>query len=665
MMQSTRAPVPASRRTLAGLVSAATVLAGGAGAWALAEGGALRRSTQDLGDGGLAVAIGLPGVRLAAELAAVVVIGALLGALVFSPRGDNGALSAAAGRFARLSAVAGLSWAIASVAQMVFVCADLTGQRLGSASMDMLVNTALYVPQGRALLIAATAGLLIFGCAWLAAGPGPLVAALTAGVAGVVPAAFAGHAASSLDHQTATISLSAHILAAVLWAGGLGAVLLAGRWDRTVLPVAAHRFSRIAVVCFTVVAASGLINAWLRVGSLDRLTGTGYGVLLQVKLFALVALAGFGWWHRQRTLPALARGDGRDFARFAVAEVLVMAATVGVAVGLGRAQAPGRLDITGLTPADALLGYRMPPAPTAASLFTDWRPDLFFTVAVLVAGGCYLLGVARLRRDGVAWPVQRTLCWLAGLLIVLVAISSGLARYAPLLFSVHMIAHMLTAMLAPVLLVLGAPVTLALRALPAGGDPRFPGPRAWLTAALHSRLARVLTHPATAAILWVGGLYVMYFSGAYEYALRNHPAHLAMYTHFILSGYLFFAVLIGPDPMPHRLGHPARFVLLLGALVFHAFFGVALMNTSTVIAADWFTDLARPWGPDPLADQRTGGGIAWAIGEAPAVLVAFILFRQWVRDDEREQRRLDRAADRDGDAALEAYNDWLRQKAGR
>jgi cytochrome c oxidase assembly factor CtaG len=665
MTQSTRAAAPASRSTIAGLVTAAVLFAGGAAAWALAEGGALRRSTQDLSDAGQTVAIGLPATHLVGELAAVVVIGAVLGALVFSPRGEAGALSVPAGRFARLAAVAGLCWAAASIAQLLFVAADLTGRPLGSASTDMLVNTALYVAQGRALLIAATVGLLIFGCAWLATGPGPLVAALAAGVAGVVPAAFAGHAASSLDHSTATISLAAHILAAVVWTGGLGAVLLAGRWDRTVTPVAAHRFSRIAVTCFAVVAATGLLNAWLRVGSLDRLTGTGYGVLLQVKLLALAVLAGFGWWHRQQTLPALARGDGRAFARFAVAEILVMAATVGVAVGLGRAQAPGRLDITGMTAADALLGYRMPAAPTAASLFTDWRPDLFFTAAVLVAGGCYLRGVARLRHDGVAWPVRRTLCWLGGLLIVLIATGSGLARYAPLLFSVHMVAHMLTAMLAPVLLVLGAPVTLALRALPAGGDTRFPGPRAWLTAALQSRITQVLTHPITAAILWVGGLYVMYFSGAYEYALRNHPAHLAMYAHFILSGYLFFAVLIGPDPLPHRLSHPARFVLLLSALVFHAFFGVALMNTGTVIAADWFTDLARPWGPDPLTDQRTGGGIAWAIGEAPAVLVAFLLFRQWVRDDEREQRRIDRAADRDGDAALQAYNQWLRQQAGR
>nr|WP_233624832.1 cytochrome c oxidase assembly protein [Actinoplanes sp. ATCC 53533] len=157
---------------------------------------------------------------------------------------------------------------------------------------------------------------------------------------------------------------------------------------------------------------------------------------------------------------------------------------------------------------------------------------------------------------------------------MLVATGSGLARYAPVLFSAHMVVHMLLAMLAPILLVLGAPITLALRALPATTDRRYPGARAWIVAALHSRPVRLLTNPVIAAVLWVGGLYVMYFSDAYEYALRNHPAHLALYLHFLLSGYLFFAVLISPDPLPRRVPHMARLVVLMASLAFHAFFGV-------------------------------------------------------------------------------------------
>jgi putative copper resistance protein D len=125
-----------------------------------------------------------------------------------------------------------------------------------------------------------------------------------------------------------------------------------------------------------------------------------------------------------------------------------------------------------------------------------------FTTACAVAAVGYLLGVRQLRRDTIPWPAHRTACWLGGLLVVMLATGGGLARYAPVLFSAHMIAHMLTAMLAPILLVLGAPITLALRSLPAAGDRRFPGPRAWLTAGLHSRIARVVTHLATRSRTW-------------------------------------------------------------------------------------------------------------------------------------------------------------------
>ncbi|RSM41944.1 copper resistance protein CopD, partial [Actinoplanes sp. ATCC 53533] len=540
------------------------VVAAGATVLSLVVGGGVRRDSG-LADGAVAVAWALPGLRLVAEVAAVLTVGSLLGALVYSPRGDDGALSVAAWRHSRVAAVAALVWTVAATLQVLFVTADLTGRAVTGLSARLVVNTALYVPQGRAQLIAAVAGLVVFGCAWLAVRPWLLLLALATAAAGIVPAAFAGHAASSLDHATATTSLAAHILFATIWVGGLAALVLHARWCPDGLEVAARRFSAIAVFCFAAVAISGLINAWLRVGSIANLAGQGYGSLLQAKLLALAVLGGIGWWHRQSTLPKLA--DNRSaFIKLAVVEVVIMAATIGVAVGLSRAQPPGALSVSDLTPADALLGYRMPDAPTPASFLLDWRPDLLFTTACMVGAWLYLAAVLRLRRNGTPWPAHRTLSWLAGVLVVLVATGSGLARYAPVLFSAHMVVHMLLAMLAPILLVLGAPITLALRALPATTDRRYPGARAWIVAALHSRPVRLLTNPVIAAVLWVGGLYVMYFSDAYEYALRNHPAHLALYLHFLLSGYLFFAVLISPDPLPRRVPHMARLVVLMASL---------------------------------------------------------------------------------------------------
>jgi putative copper resistance protein D len=231
------------------------------------------------------------------------------------------------------------------------------------------------------------------------------------------------------------------------------------------------------------------------------------------------------------------------------------------------------------------------------------------------------------------------------------------------MFSVHMGEHMILSMLVPILLVLGAPMTLALRALPPAGRTRPPGPREWLLAAVHSPPARVLTHPIVALTLFVGSYYALYFSDLFAAALPQHPAHVFMNAHFIITGLLFFWPLIGVDPAPRRLPPAARLGVLFASVPFHAFFGVALMSTATVIGADFYRALALPWVPDPLQDQRLGGGLAWASGEIPLLLVVVVMLVQWVRHDERAARRDDRRADADGDADLAAYNAMLSRLA--
>lgn len=203
-----------------------------------------------------------------------------------------------------------------------------------------------------------------------------------------------------------------------------------------------------------------------------------------------------------------------------------------------------------------------------------------------------------------------------------------------------MLQHLLLKMVASALLVLGAPVTLALRAMPASRDPRWPGTREWIHGVLHSRVTGWFTHSVTALVLFVGSLYAMYFTGLFELALRSHIAHLAMLAQFLAVGYLFFWTVIGADPAPRRPAHPVRMLLIVAAMILHAILGVVLMQASAPLAADWFTQLARPWGPSALEDQRTGGGIAWSFGELPTHLVLLALFAQWSRADEREQRRI-------------------------
>jgi cytochrome c oxidase assembly factor CtaG len=233
------------------------------------------------------------------------------------------------------------------------------------------------------------------------------------------------------------------------------------------------------------------------------------------------------------------------------------------------------------------------------------------------------------------------------------------------MFSVHMGNHMLLSMLAPILLVLGGPMTLALRAIPPAGKEAPPGPREWLLAFVNSPVSRFLTHPIVALVLFVGSFYGLYFSGLFDAALPEHWAHLAMNLHFMLAGYVFYWPVVGIDPAPRRLPPLGRLGLLFAAIPFHAFFGIALMSAQYVIGQEFYSQLALPWVTDLLVDQRLGGGLTWASGEIPLLVVVIALVVQWARDDEREARRGDRRAESDGDADLNAYNEMLARLAKR
>jgi putative membrane protein len=225
------------------------------------------------------------------------------------------------------------------------------------------------------------------------------------------------------------------------------------------------------------------------------------------------------------------------------------------------------------------------------------------------------------------------------------------------LFSVHMTQHMVLSMFSPILLLMGAPVTLTLRVLPPAGRGRR-GPREILVALLRSRFARVATSPLVTLPLFLVSLYGLYFTPLFDFAMGSWLGHHWMLVHFVVVGLMFFWPIMGVDPAPHRPPYVFRMIELFIAMPFHAFFGIAIMQSTTVIT----TTFAHPpllWGIQPLADQHTGGAIAWAFSEAPTLLVLGALFVQWARDEDRKARRQDRAADRDGDAELNAYNAYL------
>ncbi|MFD9816140.1 cytochrome c oxidase assembly protein [Streptomyces sp. NPDC059080] len=302
-------------------------------------------------------------------------------------------------------------------------------------------------------------------------------------------------------------------------------------------------------------------------------------------------------------------------------------------------------------------GMTMDLPPFTLGRGMEFGGDPFFLVGSLLALVLYGWAVARLRRRGDAWPVGRTVAWVIGVLTVALVMCTQLNDYGMVMFSVHMVQHMVISMLSPILLLLGAPVTLALRALPAAGRGRK-GPRELLVALLHSRYMRIISHPAFTIPLFIASLYALYFSPIFDFLMGSRVGHIAMMVHFLAVGLAFFWPIMGVDPGPHRPGYVMRMLELFAGMPFHAFFGIALMMGTEPMVATYLHPPAS-LGIDPLSDQMAAGGIAWAFSEIPSVVVLIALVYQWYRSEARQSQRADRAADRNGDQDLADYNAYL------
>lgn len=618
-----------------------------------------------VGDPGTLTRYGLPTVQTIGEIGAVIAVGGALFAAFFVPPQSDGVLDVGGYRAIKTASVGALVWAVAALLMIPLTISDASGYPLSETlSPNRLITAFDQVADARSWLWTAIFALICAIVARIALRWTWALIVLPLSILTLMPIALAGHSSTGGSHDVATNSLILHLVGACLWMGGLFAVLIYARGGGRYTLLAITRYSRVAFWTFLVVGASGVINALIRV-HIDQLFTETYGQLVLVKTAALVVLGGFGAWHRKATIPAIEKDDNRrPLIRFATVELLVFAATFGVAVGLSRTPPPANVNPSNMPASELLLGYRIDHEPTFGRIFLDWRFDLLFGTLAIAMAVVYLRGVIRLRRRGDAWPIGRTIAWILGCAALLFATSSGLGRYAPAMFSLHMIAHMMLAMLVPVLLVLGGPMTLALRALKPAGKTAPPGPREWILAILHSPFSRFITHPLIASVLFVGSYYVLYLGGLFETLVDYHAAHVAMNFHFIITGYLFYWLVIGIDPAPRTLSPVVKLAMVFASLPFHAFFGVALMSTDNVIARSYYQSLMLPWAPDLMSDQRLGGGIAWAAGEVPLVVVMLALLVQWSRQDLRQARQYDRRADRDEDAELASYNAMLKQMSG-
>ncbi|MBR8740673.1 cytochrome c oxidase assembly protein [Nocardiopsis sp. MG754419] len=648
---------------------AALVCALALGAALVLGGSVFAQVIPGLPDAGEAVRWGMPIAKTVMDTGAVLTIGLLLMAVLLLPS-YKGHLSDQAVGYVRAATWASLAWTLAAVATLYFQASEFLAKPMGQVSVDEVTAYAGSVSGGIALMfvILITTGIALFGRTATGATSGLwlLIAALVA----VTPPALTGHSASSGAHELAVTGLALHLISICVWVGGLAAVAFhAVRTDGEAPATAAHRFSRMALWAYIGVAISGAASGLARLYSLEDLFGTDYGRLMIAKIVLFAVLGVFGYAHRRwavaRISDAPAGADGRAFRRgaflrLAGVEILIMAAVIGISVALGRTAPPPPLEST-VDPAAAILGFPVPPEMSLENLLTLWRPDLFFIMLVVIAGGLYLGGVQRLVRRGDHWPVGRTVAFVAGLLTIVAVQLSGFATYAMIMFSTHMIQHMVLAMVTPILLVLGAPITLALRALRPAEQRGDRGPREWLNAFLNSRFSQLVTHPAVAAPLFVFSPYALYFTPLFPTLMNDHLGHLFMGVHFLLTGFLFYWVIVGVDPAPRKVPFLLRILLLLVAMGFHAFFGIAIMEQSAPMAMEYYGQFTIPWMDDPIDDQYAGGGIAWALGEIPTVMVMLALVVQWSRDDERQERRRERHSRRGGsdDADMDDYNAYL------
>jgi putative copper resistance protein D len=644
------------------LVVAALCVAVGALVVGMVAGGAATpRIIPGLPDEGTLTRWMLPLSKLAMDLGGVLTVGLLLMGAVLLPS-DQGLLGKSAQGYVKAASWTALAWAVAAAFTLVFGLSETLGAPVGDIlGGDELTSYASQTQQGVALTLVVLFGVAIAlfarGAITVGAAGGLLVFALGT----VLPPALTGHSSSSPNHGLATTSVAFHLLFLGLWVGGLG-VLCVHAVRKEKLDVAAPRFSRLALWCFIGVGVSGLASVLARLATVSTLWTSAYGLMLLAKTAAFVGLGFIGYRHRTRTL--LKIGEAGAFLRLALGEILLMGATFGLGVALSRT-APPPIDV----PQDRafeLLGYLVPPPVSLGNLLTLWWFDLFFGALAAALAGLYAAGVVRLIKRGDRWPWGRTASWTIGMILLVLATQSGVAKYAPVLFSVHMTEHMIMSMLVPIFLVLGAPITLALRALKPAQRRGDRGPREWLTTILHSRAAKVIGHPAIATAIFIVSTYALYFTPLFASAMEEHLGHIVMTLHFLLSGCLFFWVIVGIDPAPIKLPYIGRVLLLLVTMPFHAFFALALMSMGTVLASSWYEQLGRTWGDSSLADQQLGGGIAWGFGEIPTLIVLLALALQWWRADDRIARRRDRRADAlaartggTGDPELDSYNDYL------
>jgi putative copper resistance protein D len=285
------------------------------------------------------------------------------------------------------------------------------------------------------------------------------------------------------------------------------------------------------------------------------------------------------------------------------------------------------------------------PEPALPGVLLAWSLDPLPLLGVGLAAAAYLWAVRWLARSAsrAPHPRWRTASFLAGLGAIVVALNSPIEAYEGVLFSVHMVQHMILELAAAPLLLLGAPVTLSLRVA-------TPSVRRRLLGILHSRAVAVISFPLVGWLVFAGVNWGWHFSSLYNDALENVALHYLQHASFLAASLLFWWPVVGADPSRWRLPYPVRLFYLFLAMPQNSFLGVALMGAPAVLYPHYLTNL-RTWGPSAVADQNLGGILMWVVGDMVFLAAMGAVVAAWVRHEDRRTARLDARLDAEQRAA--------------
>ncbi len=618
-------------------------------------------SVRELGFPGFDVAVTTTVFQSAAEIGGMLTVGAIVHLLFLGPARKGNDPDVMSGATSKLFKVASGVWA-ASAGALVFLTAfDSNGTPLSRAAEPGAFSTLWgAVDAPRAWTVTFVAALLIFFASMFVSRWTGLLIPLWLSVFAVLAPVVTGHVLVGPSHD---FGGDAAVFQSLATAAVFGAVLVAAARTAAgeLLPVVTlRRLAWLGAVGMPVILVTDVVITLFKLaGSSIGDTLTGRFILAWLVLWAAIAAV----WGIAVLLWRRGRLRARMIAGLLATAVLGIGAWAAVAVAMTRVPPPQYFVPTSIE--QVFMGFEVPEAPTVLVLFTHWRPNLLLLGTAIAAMMVYLLAVRLLRRRGDAWPVGRTISWTLGWALVVIATSSGFGKYSAPDFGVHMVVHMTLNMLAPILMVLGGVVTLLLRAT--SGDSPWAPAHAWITRALHWRFLRVVYNPLLVFVLFVGSYYALYLTGIFETLMRYHWGHQLMNVHFLIIGYLYYSLVIGVDRPPRPLPHIGKLGFVLAAMPFHAFFGVILMTGSRegpFIAENFYQYLGLPWA-DLSAAQAMGGGVAWAGGEIPLILVVIVLGVQWSRQDSREAKRRDRHFDAGRDTEFDDYNAMLDKLANR